>query len=77
MGRCKEMDSLEKERNNNCKEISYLLKNCRGQHNAIRSSIEAGGCVGEVRDSSTAQILCCPVSLLGLLNFTAKVTGKH
>lgn len=43
----------------------------------LGSSIEAGGCVGEVRDSSTAQILCCLVSLLGLLNSAAEVTGKH
>lgn len=39
MGGCEKMDSLEKERNNNCKEIGdflFFFLSCRGQHDAVR-----------------------------------------
>ena len=43
----------------------------------LGSTIETRGYVGEVRDSSTGQMLCCPRNLLGLLSFMANVTGNH
>ena len=38
MGGCEKMDSLEKERNNNSKEIGdfFFFSSCRRQHDAVR-----------------------------------------
>ena len=41
------------------------------------STIETRAYVGEVTDSSTGQILGCPINLPGLLSFMENVTGNH